>query len=718
MRKLSVLILSFVFLLAPQLRADEGMWLPILLKAIEGDMQATGMKMSAEDIYSVNNSSLKDAVVLFGGGCTGEIISDQGLLLTNHHCGYGRIQAHSSVENDYLKDGFWAQNRSEEIPNPGLSVTFVIRMEDVTQQVLDGISEKTSEPERAALIAQRSESLAQQAVEGTHYGAVVRPFYYGNEYYLIVVETFQDVRLVGAPPSAIGKFGGDTDNWVWPRHTGDFSLFRVYSGPDGKPAEYSEDNIPLKPRHSFPISLKPKKAGDFTLVFGFPGRTQQYLPARAVEYIIDTEDPLKIGLRDLRLEVINREMKKSDKVRIQYASKQSRIANAWKKWQGEVLGLNKTNGLAKKKAYEQNFMEQVNANPQWKKKYGDLLTRFDAFYDKYEKSRYDLMYFFEGAMAIEALDWANEVAELVNVLEKEDATEEEIEEVKEKLERKSKGFFKNYHAPIDQEIMAKILARYQQDYPAEKLKAMFPVLNDKFGGNTETYAAHIFEKSNLLDPERFAEMLEKPKAKKIKKDPAYALARKLAIDYATNTLPAYRALIGEQQLLNRAYMQAQREVLGDEKDFYPDANSTLRVTYGQIEGFQPQDGMSYDHFTTLEGVMAKAATGLDDYEMPERLGELYEAKDFGRYAQDGQLWTCFLASNHTTGGNSGSPVIDAEGNLIGLNFDRCWESTMSDLNYDVSLCRNISVDIRYVLFIIDKYAHAGYLLEEMELVWE
>jgi hypothetical protein len=310
------------------------------------------------------------------------------------------------------------------------------------------------------------------------------------------------------------------------------------------------------------------------------------------------------------------------------------------------------------------------------------------------------------------------VAELVNVLEKEDATEEEIEEVKEKLERKSKGFFKNYHAPIDQEIMAKILARYQQDYPAEKLKAMFPVLNDKFGGNTETYAAHIFEKSNLLDPERFAEMLEKPKAKKIKKDPAYALARKLAIDYATNTLPAYRALIGEQQLLNRAYMQAQREVLGDEKDFYPDANSTLRVTYGQIEGFQPQDGMSYDHFTTLEGVMAKAATGLDDYEMPERLGELYEAKDFGRYAQDGQLWTCFLASNHTTGGNSGSPVIDAEGNLIGLNFDRCWESTMSDLNYDVSLCRNISVDIRYVLFIIDKYAHAGYLLEEMELVWE
>jgi hypothetical protein len=718
MRKLSVLILSFVFLLAPQLRADEGMWLPILLKAIEGDMQATGMKMSAEDIYSVNNSSLKDAVVLFGGGCTGEIISDQGLLLTNHHCGYGRIQAHSSVENDYLKDGFWAQNRSEEIPNPGLSVTFVIRMEDVTQQVLDGISEKTSEPERAALIAQRSESLAQQAVEGTHYGAVVRPFYYGNEYYLIVVETFQDVRLVGAPPSAIGKFGGDTDNWVWPRHTGDFSLFRVYSGPDGKPAEYSEDNIPLKPRHSFPISLKPKKAGDFTLVFGFPGRTQQYLPARAVEYIIDTEDPLKIGLRDLRLEVINREMKKSDKVRIQYASKQSRIANAWKKWQGEVLGLNKTNGLAKKKAYEQNFMEQVNANPQWKKKYGDLLTRFDAFYDKYEKSRYDLMYFFEGAMAIEALDWANEVAELVNVLEKEDATEEEIEEVKEKLERKSKGFFKNYHAPIDQEIMAKILARYQQDYPAEKLKAMFPVLNDKFGGNTETYAAHIFEKSNLLDPERFAEMLEKPKAKKIKKDPAYALARKLAIDYATNTLPAYRALIGEQQLLNRAYMQAQREVLGDEKDFYPDANSTLRVTYGQIEGFQPQDGMSYDHFTTLEGVMAKAATGLDDYEMPERLGELYEAKDFGRYAQDGQLWTCFLASNHTTGGNSGSPVIDAEGNLIGLNFDRCWESTMSDLNYDVSLCRNISVDIRYVLFIIDKYAHAGYLLEEMELVGE
>jgi len=369
MRRIFFLFITILCFSLPKLQADEGMWIPLLLQSIEGDMQANGMKMSAEDIYSVNNSSLKDAIVLFGGGCTGEVISDQGLLLTNHHCGRGAIRARSTLENNYLRDGFWATEKGDEIPNPGLSVTFVVRIEDVTDQVLADISDNMDENKRNAMINQRSSAIAKDAQVGSHYDAFVRPFYYGNAFYLIVTERFTDIRLVGTPPDLLGKFGGDTDNWVWPRHTCDFSMFRIYSGPDGKPAEYSENNVPFTPRHSFPISLKDKKEGDFTLVFGFPGRTQEYLPSPAVEYIIEAENPLKIGLRDLRLEVMNREMKKDEAVRLKYASKQSRAANAWKKWQGESLGLTKTNKLAEKKAYEAEFKKRVAAHPEWKYTY-------------------------------------------------------------------------------------------------------------------------------------------------------------------------------------------------------------------------------------------------------------------------------------------------------------------------------------------------------------
>lgn len=716
MRKILILSFSFLFLSLMQLRADEGMWLPLLLQSIEGDMQATGMKMSAEDIYSVNNSSLKDAIVLFGGGCTGEVISDQGLLLTNHHCGRGAIRARSTLENNYLRDGFWATSKQDEIPNPGLSVTFVIRIEDVTEKVMEGISEGMDEQKRNAMIGQRSEQIAKDAVAGTHYEAYVRPFYYGNEHYLIVTEKFTDIRLVGTPPDELGKFGGDTDNWVWPRHTCDFSMFRIYSSPDGKPADYAEGNVPFTPRHSFPISLKDKKEGDFTLVFGFPGRTQEYLPSPAVQYIIEDEDPLKIGLRDLRLEVMNREMKKDEAIRLQYASKQSRAANAWKKWQGEVLGLTKTNKLAEKKAYEAEFQKRVDANPEWKSKYGNLLSDFERVYKTYGPARTELMYFFEGAMSIEAVSWGNQVSQLVRLMEKDDPDEAKIEEVKAALKKRSAGFFKDYHAPIDREIMAKILAKYQQDFTKDQLPDVFQTIDSKFGGSTEAYANDLFERTVFLDEESFNATLKNPKVKKLLKDPLYLLAQSMLAPYPTRILPRYQAIVGELEILNRQYMKAQLEVFGEDKAFYPDANSTLRITYGKIEGFSPTDGMSYTHYTTLDGLIAKNQTGIEDYAMPERLGELFEENDFDRYTQDGKLWTCFLASNHTTGGNSGSPTIDAEGNLIGINFDRCWESTMSDISYDVSLCRNISVDIRFVLFVIDKYGNAGSLLEEMKIV--
>lgn len=716
MRKLLILTFSFLFLSLPQLRADEGMWIPLLLKSIEGDMQANGMKMSAEDIYSVNNSSLKDAIVLFGGGCTGEVISDQGLLLTNHHCGRGAIRARSTLENNYLKDGFWATNQNDEIPNPGLSVTFVIRIEDVTAQVMEGITEGMDERKRQSMISQRSEAIARKAVEGTHYEAYVRDFYYGNEHYLIVTEKFTDIRLVGTPPDELGKFGGDTDNWVWPRHTCDFSMFRIYAGADGKPADYAENNVPFQPRHSFPISLKDKKEGDFTLVFGFPGRTQEYLPSPAVQYIIEKEDPLKIGLRDLRLEVMNREMKKDEAVRLQYASKQSRAANAWKKWQGEVLGLTKTNKLAEKRAYETAFQQRVDANFEWKEKYGNLLSDFEELYKTYGPARTELLYFFEGAMSIEAIEWGNQVSQWIRLLEQDEPDEAKIAEVSENLRQRAEGFFKDYYAPIDREIMAKILGKYQQDFSKNELPDIFKTIDTKFSGSTAAFANDLFAETVFLDPVLFEAALKKPKVKKLVKDPLYVLTQSMLSPYPTRILPRYQAVVGELELLNRQYMKAQLEVFGEEKAFYPDANSTMRITYGKIEGFSPSDGVTYNHYTTLDGLIAKNELGIDDYAMPDRMRELYEAGDYGRYAQDGKLWTCFLASNHTTGGNSGSPTIDAEGNLIGINFDRCWESTMSDISYDVRLCRNISVDIRYVLFIVDKYGEAGALLDEMKLV--
>lgn len=711
LRSFLLISLIGIFSLLP---AKEGMWIPTLLKALEGDMQAMGLKLSAEDIYSVNKSSLKDAIVKFGGGCTGEIISRNGLLLTNHHCGYGSIQKLSSLENDYLKDGFWAMNASEELVNPGLSVTFIVRIEDMTQKVLQGLEADMDEAARESEIEDRIAKLTQEATAGTHYEADIVPFYYGNEYYMILTEKFLDIRLVGAPPSSIGKFGGDTDNWVWPRHTGDFSMWRVYTGPDGKPAEYSADNIPMKPKHFFPISLKGSEKGDFTMVFGFPARTQEYLTSYAVDNIMNIQDPVRIKLRTQRLEVIDREMLKSDKVRIQYASKQSGISNGWKKWKGEIRGLKRDAAVAKKQAYEAEFQKRVNENPQWKSQFGNLLEEFKALYTKQKPLLYAMEYFREAGYAIELVRFANQVGGAVSSMNEAMGAEEKSAQL-DKLRRQGAAFYKDFYAPIDQEIMGRLLSAYYNDLEKGQRPQIVETIHKQYDGDFSAYADYVFENSHLASQEKFEALLDDLTVNEVLKDPAYMLMSDIINSYII-LRPNYQKVEAEITALNRTYMKAQREVFA-EKTFYPDANFTLRLTYGKAEGMEPSDGVKYKHYTTLDGVMAKYVPGDSEFDLPEKLIELYEKKDYGQYAHaNGEMRVCFIASNHTSGGNSGSPLLNGDGHLLGLNFDRNWEGTMSDINYDINQCRNISVDVRYVLFIMDKMAGAGYLLDEMELV--
>jgi hypothetical protein len=712
----TVVFLCSCLLLSP-VRADEGMWIPALLGVLnESEMQSMGLKLTAEDIYSVNKSSLKDAIVKFGGGCTGEVISNQGLLLTNHHCGYGRIQSHSSVENDYLTDGFWAMSQAEELTNPGLTVTFIVRIEDVTARVLEGITADMDEAERQELIVARSGDIVTEITENSHYEGEVKPFYYGNEYFLIVTEVFKDVRLVGAPPSSIGKYGADTDNWVFPRHTGDFSMFRIYSGPDGKPAEYAEENIPLKPRHSFPISLKGVKEGDFTMVYGFPARTQEYLTSHGVELIQNVEDPIGIEMRTQRLEIIDAEMAKSDKVRIQYASKQAGIANAWKKWLGRVRGLEIDDAIAKKQAAEAEFMARVNGNPEWKEKYGSLLETFAGLYEEIRPLAYGFKYFSEAGYAPEVIRFSARLSRFARDYQSA-AGEAEKAELLEKMQQYGDNFFKDYSAVIDEKVMAAMMEAYAtaSEVPEQyRPVQLAEYVQSNFGGDYNAWAKQTFEASMLTDQDRFNAWLNDFDPSAISSDPIYGLMNQVYQLYFS-VQPEYERVSSQVEGLYRTYMQALREVYS-EKTFYPDANFTLRVTYGKVEGMSPRDGVSYRHYTTLDGVIAKYVPEDREFDLPQKLIDLHAAEDYGQYAQDGELWVCFIASNHTSGGNSGSPVINGDGHLIGLNFDRNWEGTMSDVNYDVNQCRNISVDVRYVLFIVDKFAGAGYLIDEMELV--
>ena len=678
-------------------RADEGMWLPSLISQRIGDMREKGFRLSAEDIYSINEASLKDAVVLFGRGCTGELISDEGLLLTNHHCGYGQIQKHSSVEHDYLKDGFWAMSRNEELPNEGLTVSFLERMEDVTDAVLKGYSDSMDESQRDSLVKANSAALTAEATSaGKGLRATVEALYYGNQYFLFLYREYSDVRLVGAPPSSIGKFGGDTDNWMWPRHTGDFSIFRIYAGKDNNPAEYSPDNVPYRPKKWFRISLDGVREGDFTFVYGFPGRTQEYIMSEGVRYISEVSDPHKIALRTLRLDIQKKYMASSQKVRIQYSSKNASTANAWKKWQGEMRGIRKMNTVASKKAYEHEFARWAEGTG-----YEGLTDRIDSLYRLMEPFSYAADYYSETAYQIEVSRFAMQYMK-----------------AKDKASLAS-GFFKDYFLPVDKEIFISMMKEFDRNMPEDSRPDYFRHSLERFG-SIEDWADSLFGTSAFADSLRLASCADSTDL--LQNDPALEFGETISRWYSEDIKPELTRLGRDITLCYRDYMRGLMEFDRD-RAFYPDANLTLRVAYGSVQGYEPADGVMYVPVSTLEGIMQKDNPEIFDYNIPQRLRDIYSSKDYGQWTVtdiNGNVTVpvCFIATNHTSGGNSGSPVINADGNLIGINFDRVWEGTMSDIVFDPDLCSNISLDIRYVLFVIDRIAGAGHLIEEMDFAGE
>ena len=695
MKKIVLLILALFCLKGVPALADEGMWVPALIQSRIKDMKAKGFKLTAEDIYSINRSSLKDAVLLFGSGCTGEVISDEGLFLTNHHCGYYFIGSHSSVEHDYLTNGFWAMNRSEELPNPGLTVSFLIRMEDVTDRALKGVGDEMPQAERDSMVKANAAGVIAKATAGTHYEAAVEPFYYGNQYFLFVYEKFRDVRLVAAPPSAIGKFGGDTDNWMWPRHTGDFSMFRIYADKNNNPADYSKDNVPYRPRRSFTISTAGLKEGDFTMVYGNPGRTMQYVVSDAIDYAVNRGNPAKIKMRTMRLEIMNAEQAKDPATRIAYAAKNARVSNQWKKWQGESKGLARLGTLDKKRAFEAQFTAWAADKPL----YRDVLPKLRALYAELAPYAFARDYYQEAYQAIEMTQIAQNAAK---GLFKPDA------------EKAGDGFFKNYSQTIDRLSTQAVLGEYVKNVPAEWTPAYFLEAVQKAGG-VDRYVDELFEQSNFSTIEKYKALASADSATKaaaLQNDPALLLAEAFNTFYNTKVDGTYKRLNTEINTLYRLYMKGLMEMQPD-RTFFPDANLTLRVAYGTVEGYSPVDAVYYEPFSTIDGIMEKDNPDIYDYNIPQRLRDLYRTKEYGRWNVDGSVPVCFLATNHTTGGNSGSPVLNGRGQLVGINFDRTWESTMSDYEFDVVKCRNIIVDIRYVLFVIDRIGNAGYLLDEM-----
>ncbi len=715
MKKLLLSLIAFVMLLPVGVKADEGMWLPMFIKRLNYvDMQNEGLKLTPEEIYSINHASLKDAIVNFGGFCTGEVISDQGLILTNHHCGYGAIAEFSNEEHDYLTNGFWAYDKSQELKPKSLFVSFLVRMEDVTDEIQKQLSPDMTEQEREAKIAQLKATIAKQKTEGTSYRGVIKDFYKGNEFYLFIYNDYTDVRLVGAPPSSIGKFGGDTDNWMWPRHTGDFSIFRVYADKDGNPAEYSKDNVPLKPKHHLSINLNDKKEGDFAMIMGYPGSTERYLPSWGIKQAIEVYHPANIKIRKAKLDVMKSYMSKSDKDRIDYSSTYAGLANYWKNSIGMVQALTKLNTIEKKREIEKQFTDWYNSDPKLKEKYGNTLNLFEEYYNETNDLReaYTLLYY--GAVRYsDIIGFASSMQQELTNYEKSD--EAKREELRPKLEKKINDFFDKHNLNLENDGLVAQLNIYTADAAQKYQPELLVEMASDNKGDFKKDIDKLFDRSIYTNQSKLLKFLDKPKLKYVNKDKLGQLATTLT-DYRIELKAAMKPFKYKSDKAYRLFVAGLREMNPD-KAYAPDANFTMRLTYGQILPYDARDAVKYKYTTTIEGIMQKKDNSNPEFVVPDKLVELYNAKDYGQYANsNGELTVCFLSNNDITGGNSGSPVIDGEGNLIGTAFDGNWEAMSGDVEFEKDLQRTISVDIRYTLFIIDKFAGAKNLIDEMTII--
>ena len=724
-KKILGFILAILFAMPISLKADEGMWLPMFVKRLnEVDMQAAGLQLTAEELYSINNSSLKDAIVSFSGFCTGEVISAEGLLLTNHHCGYGAIQDHSTVENDYLTEGFWAMDRSKELENPDLFVDFLIRMEDVTERILAVVNDEMTEVDRAQAIDAEIKAIKTEATEDNSYICKVKSFYEGNEFYMFMYERFSDIRLVGAPPSSVGKYGGDTDNWMWPRHTGDFSMFRIYAAPDGTPAAYAEENVPLTKElreknnafyHHLPVSLEGVENDDFTMVWGYPGSTDRFLTSWGVEQMLDIKAPTIVDIRDLKLNIMKKYMDADPAVRIQYASKYAQTANYWKYFIGQSKGLKRLGVYEKKQAIEADFTAFANSSDSNKAKYGEALSLIEQAYAASDATEKGANFLSEvGIRGTDVILFTYRANRMIEQLISTEDAEQKADLISQ-LQASASEHFKNYNAALDEEQFAKLFAKYQADVDASQHPSFFAHVDKKYKGDFANFAAKMYAKSFFTDEARFNAFILAPNAKKLSKDLAAMSAGSIVQSYFS-----MNAVTAESDAMlskgNRLFVDGLRKMDSD-KVYYPNANSTMRTTYGTVGDYVPADAVHYDYITTLEGVIEKYVPGDHEFDLPQGLIDLYDAKDYGQYAdKNGDLIINFIHNTDITGGNSGSPVINAKGHLIGTAFDGNWEAMSGDIAFEPELQRTISCDIRYVLFIVDKYAGATHLIEEMDLV--
>jgi Peptidase S46 len=705
-----------LLLAAPAARADEGMWLPLLVKRLNYvDMQKEGLRLTAEEIYDVNNASLKDAIGQLGGFCTAEFVSKDGLLLTNHHCGFDAIQNHSSPQNDLLTNGFVAKTKADELTNPGLFVDVLVRMEDVTGKVLEGVSEQTADADRAAKVSERLKTISEEAKANGKYVAYVRDFLGGNEYYLFVYQRFLDVRLVAAPPQSIGKFGGDTDNWMWPRHTGDFSVFRVYANEKNEAAPYAATNKPYAPKKHLPVSLSGVDENDFAMVFGFPGRTTRYMASAGVKLTTEVTNPARVKLRDKRLKLMKEDMDQSADVRIKYAATYASVANYWKFWQGETEGVRKLGTVAQKKALEDQFQQWADADAERKAIYGSALADINAAYAEQSKYVLSQQYLQEGILGVDIFSRANQATALQKALKANDA--EAIKKASAELTANLEELYKDFVPATDQKIAAAMLRYFAQDVPKDQQPDIFATIQKDFGGDYDRFAKEVFNTSMFASKAKVEAFLKAPTLAAIDNDLAFKTVNSAVTNFTQNIAPKLVPVAAQLARGNRRFIQGQR-LMNPTKSFYPDANSTIRLSYGTVREYKPRDGVQYHYFTTLDGIAQKEDPTNEEFMVPAKLMELYHNRDFGRYAdaKDGKVHVAFLTDNDITGGNSGSPVINGRGELIGLAFDGNWESMNGNIVFDPALKRCINNDIRYVLFVIDKVIGGKHLVDEMSLV--